>query len=403
MTDYRTFCAALLGLGLWTSGALAQAVAPASQVQRCWLDRVADERFAQSTAAQIKADCAQTLKSTQSQQAVPIEPRFASVTQRAPEPALPALSPAPSREQALADTQGALRAAAAAAQAAKSLSEFTEAEANSVITRRMASELRANNERFALLPHRQNYFLPASYHRREMDSPTERARSAAYRSTEAQFQVSFKFPVSRPLFNDRVVPFFAYTGKAWWQIYDASRSRPFREYNHEPELLLGTPISGLQAGGWTLRMATLGFNHQSNGQAGERSRSWNRLVGEVYADHGSASWASLKLWHRLNEKTKTSAADTAGDDNPDISRYMGRFELRAGHVRAQGHQFTAMVRKSFAKNGKGALQLDWSHPDANAPGLRYYATFFDGYGDSLIDHDRRVRRLGAGIMLNDWF
>jgi phospholipase A1/A2 len=266
---------------------------------------------------------------------------------------------------------------------------------------RMASELRAVEEPFALLPHHPNFIQPLSHFKRSNPSASPTGRLD--RSTEAMFQLSFKFPLSKPLTGSELVPFFAYTGRAWWQVYDSERSRPFREYNHEPELFVGAPISGVDALGWSVRAITAGFNHQSNGRSVPDSRSWNRLFTEFYADHGSSTWSTLKLWYRIPEKSKATPLDSKGDDNPDITRYMGHFEFRLGHVRPQSHKLTLTARKSFASGGKGALQLDWSHPVPYAPNLRWYASVFDGYGDSLIDYNQRVRRVGLGLMINDWF
>jgi Phospholipase A1 len=63
----------------------------------------------------------------------------------------------------------------------------------SLFERRIASELRAMNEPFALLPHRPNHLLPLSYHRHSRASEGD---GGAYDRLEAQFQISFKFPLS---------------------------------------------------------------------------------------------------------------------------------------------------------------------------------------------------------------
>jgi phospholipase A1/A2 len=72
-------------------------------------------------------------------------------------------------------------------------------------------------------------------------------------------------------------------------------------------------------------------------------------------------------------------------------------------VSAGGQNTTLMLRRSFQRSGKGAAQLDWSAPTGYSPSLRFTAQFFDGYGDSLADYNVRLRRIGLGLMLNDWF
>jgi phospholipase A1/A2 len=270
----------------------------------------------------------------------------------------------------------------------------------SLFERRVVSEVRAMQEPFALLPHRPTYIDPVSYQKRLADTVQA---SGANEPLETQFQISFKFPISRPLFDGRVMPFFAYTGRAWWQVYDGARSRPFREYNHEPELLLALPTPGFEAWGWRQRLVMLGFNHQSNGRSVPQSRSWNRLTAELLFDRGTAEWASLRLWHRLPEDAKTAPNDSRGDDNPDITRYLGHFEFKLGRVAAGGHNLTLAARRSLRPEGKGAVQIDWSHPVPHSPALRWHVRAFSGYGDSLIDYNHRVDRVGVGIMLKDWF
>jgi phospholipase A1/A2 len=249
------------------------------------------------------------------------------------------------------------------------------------------------------LPHRPNYLLPLSYQRRPDES---RSVSRAYRPVETQLQLSFKFPLTPPLFGDRVIPFFGYTGRSWWQLYDGSRSRPFREYNHEPELFVAWVGQRNEYFGWTNQFSTLGVTHQSNGRTLDGSRSWNRVFGEFYMDRGQSQWATLKVWARIKEEAKSSVDDTSGDDNPDIERFLGNFELKWGAVLAKNQRVTLTARQSFRSGGKGALQLDWSRPFPGSPSLRVTLQAFDGYGDSLADYNVRVRRIGLGVMLNDW-
>lgn len=270
----------------------------------------------------------------------------------------------------------------------------------SLFERRVASEVRAAQEPFALLPHRPNYLLPVSHQERKA---TSLDFGSADRAVESQFQISFKLPVLPPLLGGRVLPFFAYTGRAWWQVYDAPRSRPFREYNHEPELLLAAPGAGAEWLGWRHRLTVFGLNHQSNGRSVPQSRSWNRVTMEFYLDRGQHTWAALKVWQRLPEDRKSDPNASSGDDNPDISRYLGHFELRLGHAQVRGHSVTAMLRRSLRSEGRGAVQVDWSHPTGYSPSLRWKAHVFSGYGDSMIDYNVRVQRFGFGVMLNDWF
>lgn len=270
----------------------------------------------------------------------------------------------------------------------------------SLFERRVLSEMTAMSQPFSLLPHRPNFVLPLSYHRRE---DATQASSGAYQSLETQFQISFKFPVSRPLFGGLVTPFFAYSSRSWWQVYDGTRSRPFRENNYEPEFFLAIPAPNVDLLGWRSRVLLVGFNHQSNGRSVPESRSWNRLVAELMIDRGTENWASLKVWHRLKEDPKKQPTDSEGDDNPGITRYLGHFEAKLGQVSSSGNNLTLTARHSFRGKSKGALQFDWSRPVPQSPALRWYVVAFVGYGDSLIDYNNKVNRVGLGVTINDWF
>jgi phospholipase A1/A2 len=268
----------------------------------------------------------------------------------------------------------------------------------SIFEKRLDSELNAWNQPFTLMAHRPNYLLPLTYQSRS----SQASSSSQAQSAEAVFQISFKFPLAKPLFDGRAAPFFSYTGKSWWQVYDSDKSRPFREYNHEPEFFLTSPGFNGTFLGWKNQLNTLGFNHQSNGRSGAESRSWNRITNEYLFDNSSGSWSAIKLWYRIPEKSKQFPNDPSGDDNPDIHRYLGYGEFRLGHIENKSN-LTATFRKSFQSNGKGSVQLDWSRPTSIGPAVRWYAHYFDGYGESLIDYNQRRRRLGLGIMINDWF
>lgn len=268
---------------------------------------------------------------------------------------------------------------------------------DSPVRRRIEDEAVLWGERFALLPHRPNYLLPYTH---VFERPSTAGDEAVQRN-EIKFQVSFKFPLTPPLFDGRAALFFAYTGQYWWQAYDDDRSSPFREYGHEPEVFASF-APGLRVLGWDWRVATLGFVHQSNGRSGEFSRSWNRLFAEMLLDRPGPWWLSLRPWWRIPESDKPTPDSAEGDDNPLITRYVGHGEARVGYVGAQ-HNWTLMMRRSFSSGGKGAVQLDYSLPTGISPRLRWYVQYFDGYGESLLDYQTRIRRLGFGVMLNDWF
>ncbi|MEJ2470809.1 MAG: phospholipase A [Desulfuromonadales bacterium] len=249
---------------------------------------------------------------------------------------------------------------------------------------------------FTLMAHRPNYILVAAHNSKGYNSdlfqlqyndPTIEADD-----TEAQFQISVKTPLAIDLFNTFDI-YAAYTNRSFWQLYNNDRSSPFRETNHEPEawLQFNPEWSFL---GFSNTANSLGINHQSNGRGGVLSRSWNRIFANFVIERGSFALA-MKPWYRIKE-------DAEDDDNPDITDYLGHYEIRAGY-KYQNNVFALMSRNNIESGfEKGALELSWSFPLGNYPYLKGYVQWFSGYGESLIDYNQYVNKIGFGLALTDW-
>ena len=212
-------------------------------------------------------------------------------------------------------------------------------------------------------------------------------------SVEAKFQLSFKTKAFENVFGDNGDIWMAYTQSSRWQVYNSADSRPFRETNYEPEVLL-VFRNNYRLFAWKGRMAAVGLNHQSNGRADPLSRSWNRVMFNVGLDRDNWS-VMLRPWYRIPE----SRGD---DDNPDIEDYMGRGDLTV--VRMAGdNEFSLMARHSLRGGDRshGALQFDWGFPITRQ--LRGHLQVFDGYGESLIDYNHKATYVGLGVSLLEWY
>lgn len=263
-----------------------------------------------------------------------------------------------------------------------------------VINQRANSEQQVRNNPFGVLAHRANYLLPVSYNMRPNDLPLY---GYGLQRSEIKFQFSFKFPIGRPMRGDRVQFYGAYTNKSWWQAFNSDASAPFRETNHEPELF-ATIATDLSPFGFDSAYVKTGISHQSNGQSGLRSRSWNRVYASIVLE--KESWVlSFKPWLRLSEDAKTSPNDPKGDDNPDIEDFTGHFELGLFRRFSEKHSLSALIRQNFQTH-KGAIQLGYSYPLNNR--FKGYIELFDGYAESMIDYNHHNTRIGVGILLTDW-
>ena len=229
-----------------------------------------------------------------------------------------------------------------------------------------------------------------------------------YDRGETKLQLSVRTKIAKGLLKseagddgDQDSLWVAYSQKSYWQLFNAQLSRPFRTTDHEPELLYIYPHQIALPGGWNYRLSGLGLVHQSNGQTLPLSRSWNRayLIGAAEKVLGQESSLRLqgRVWERVGE---------AGDDeNPGIQGFIGRSEWVGVWQLSKAHTIGLTFRHSLRKEARGSASVDWllaPTRTANYAGLRYHLQLFTGYGDSLVDYNRRRKALSIGVSLVDW-
>lgn len=224
-----------------------------------------------------------------------------------------------------------------------------------------------------------------------------------YRRTETRIQLSVRTKIAQGLLtgghssrNDSL--WFGYTQQSYWQLFNPGLSRPFRTTDHEPEVMYVYPANTQLPAGWRLRYSGVGLAHQSNGQSLPLSRSWNRVYLMGGLEKGNNFNLRARVWRRLPE-------GNAHDDNPGISNYIGRAEV-AGTWHFQTHQtLGATVRTPLNSTHRGSVRVEWMRPLGSrddAVGLRLHTQLFSGYGDSLIDYNRRRTVLSVGLSLVDF-
>ena len=271
---------------------------------------------------------------------------------------------------------------------------------DSLVDERVKDELSTSEKPFVITPHKANYLLPVTYQSRTNALPFEIKypdEDFTIDNLEAKFQISFKFPIMYNVFGDNGHLFLAYTNQSYWQVYNEAASSPFRETNHEPEIFM-LFNNDWEIAGFTNSFLGVGAVHQSNGQSSQLSRSWNRLYGSAVFDRGPFA-LGLKVWWRIPEDEKDNINSAKGDDNPDIERYMGNFEL-TGIYGLGEHRFIMLLRNNLRDDyNRGAIEFTWSYPVLG--NLRIYTQYFNGYGESMIDYNHHNQRFGIGIALND--
>jgi len=248
----------------------------------------------------------------------------------------------------------------------------------------------ARREPFTLTARKPNYML-VSHMQAPNQAPYEFTGSAdRLDNEEVKFQLSFQTKMADDLFGGNGDLWFSYTQVSWWQLFNSQISAPFRETNYEPEFYAAF-LTGYDLFGLKLRSVNAGIVHQSNGRAEPLSRSWNRVFAEFQMVRGDFA-LNFRPWVRLKEAPEN-------DNNPDIKNYLGSYELRAFY-HWRGQVFSFMGRNLFDSEHRTNAELAWSFPITGK--LRGLVQWYKGYGESLIDYNYDMNRIGVGVMLTDW-
>jgi phospholipase A1 len=232
----------------------------------------------------------------------------------------------------------------------------------------------SNTSEKTFTPHKPNYILIYAY------SDNDEGR----KNYETKFQISAKVRVLRVY---DWAWYFAYSQKSFWQIYDEENSRPFREINFNPETFI-------RSGMWSGFRFDLGYEHESNGQSVETSRSWDRAYLFPYFENDYMA-AGIKGWYRIKEKEKKTPEDVKGDQNPDIQKYYGYGELYLT-MKIRSFNLGSQFRYNYAYK-KGSMKFDATFP-VISKSIYWYIQYWQGYGESLVDYNINQKNIGFGFM-----
>lgn len=214
-------------------------------------------------------------------------------------------------------------------------------------------------------------------------------------NSDGRLQISFKYQ----LFGEagkvgEGAPFinglhFGFTQRLFWDL--GANSSPFRNIDFMPEvfyLVPAMPVSdNLALGG------QIGLRHESNGRDGDQSRSLNNFYVQTMATTALGKYKlsiGPRLWFFVGDR----------EDNPDIERYRGNTGLFAEIGRDDGLRLTATTRLN-PSSGKGSINSEISYPMdriIDTPlNLYVFGQGFAGYGENLLDYNRKTTRFRIGI------
>jgi phospholipase A1 len=212
----------------------------------------------------------------------------------------------------------------------------------------------------------------------------------------ARFQLSFKYRLfdqgsgfgkDEPWLSGL---YFGYTQNSLWEL--DSDSAAFRDTSYRPSLFWRWSRTDEKT--WVDEIRA-GFEHESNGKDGERSRAVNilflRPAWRWKLHDGGSFEFSPKIYGYLDK-----------DENPDIQKYRGYVDWRFRYD-ASGIWFvTPTVRIGTA--GKGSVLVDVSRRIRDLKfgpvGGYLQFQFFSGYGEDILDYNvRRPSQFRIGFAI----
>lgn len=215
----------------------------------------------------------------------------------------------------------------------------------------------------------ETYLLPVSYHLNHIKDDRKRVETKFQISLEKKLFEFWDFETN-----------FAYTQTSFWQIFEDSA--PFRETNYAPEIYIRKNLDYP-----FFKNYEFGLLHHSNGKSGEDSRSWNRIF--ISSKIADKNWQIIpKIWYKIKEKNS---------DNPRIADFYGYAEIRA-----KAEIFSQILSLNLRRNlktSKGAIEFGCEFPLFDS-GVSGYLQYFSGYGESLIDYDTKIDKIGLGFMVS---
>lgn len=215
----------------------------------------------------------------------------------------------------------------------------------------------------------------------------------------AKFQFSFKYRLLN--FGDAEAPDasrrtlqFGYTQRSLWDI--DNDSSPFYDTSYMPSLFFESLAPAREDGGWFTWLGWQGgYQHESNGRDSTDSRSLNT----VFVRPGFAV-GSLDDWHLIFSPRLRTYLGGLGN-NPRLKDYRGYAEWSFTFGKNEGPSLT-YTGWSGKELDHFTTQLDLTIPLRMKIvdfGTFFLIQYYNGYGESLLDYDRRSETVRLGVSL----
>ena len=222
--------------------------------------------------------------------------------------------------------------------------------------------------------------------------------------TEIKFQLSIKFQLASIAAIENPWKYvenfyFGYSQKSFWDV--GKPSAPFSDHNFNPEFFYSAEFDGR-----ILDSFRIGFlEHESNGENGSKSRSWDRIYARPVIRITDQLSIAPKGWIIINED----------ENNSDIEDFWGYLELSVKYLSKNNLKIEVTGRKG-KDSGKGSIQGDISFPwqflkDQTSKFLpippftsplrfnpHWLIQGWYGYGENLLNYNKKESILRFGIL-----
>ncbi|WP_283687042.1 MULTISPECIES: phospholipase A [Dysgonomonas] len=213
-------------------------------------------------------------------------------------------------------------------------------------------------------------------------------KSVTRKTADAFFQFSIRHRVTRSVLPFNSFLYITYSQKSFWDIYD--ESSPFSDTNYNPGIGIGRyVIKDNKLKGAMM----ISLEHESNGKAGEDSRSWNYIN------------LSAKYFYnmRLSAKAQIYLPYVDGVNNKDLLRYKGYGIFSVNYIDKENLWWFSLNiiprDKVINPNLHTSLSFRVSKNSNQYLTLDYYA----GYGEGLLNYKKYTNQVRIGFTIKPDF
>ncbi|MBY6309463.1 phospholipase [Alcaligenes faecalis] len=215
--------------------------------------------------------------------------------------------------------------------------------------------------------------------------------------SNARFQLSFKYRLhspsdpSNPKFYDHF--YIGYTQTALWDLH--SDSKPFVDTTYRPSFFWRKDsIWESDQKRLFMGLAT-GYEHASNGKAGDDSRSMNEVFIQPEFNYRFDHGATLTFAPRIKHYVFMG-------ENDDWAHYRGRVDWKLRYAQDNGLVLSGMYNKGAGSRNTHELSIAWplNRTPLNMNGY-LYAQYFSGYAETMLSYRERSSsqfRIGLALV-----